>query len=76
MYAEKEKIVLVLNNTALAVLNAIKDAAEKKRDTTTEEIAELLCEQYSVGKEEFKEVCRDVDSTVKSLFDAELFQLI
>lgn len=45
MYQKEQKTVLVVNDTAYAIWNAITNAAEEKRDITTEEIATSLCAQ-------------------------------
>ena len=70
MYQKEQKTVLVVNDTAYAIWNAITNAAEEKRDITTEEIATSLCAQYSLGDDQFEEICKDVDGTLSAFFNA------
>lgn len=70
MYHKEQKTVLVVNETASTIWNAITNAAEENRDMTTEEIAKLLCAQYSLGDDRFEEICKDVDSTLSAFFNA------
>lgn len=70
MYQEEQKTVLVVNDTAYAIWNAITNAAEEKRDITTEEIAKSLCARYSLEDDQLEEICKDVDSTLSTFFNA------
>lgn len=62
MYQKEQKTVLVVNDTAYAIWNAITNAAE--------EIATSLCAQYSLGDDQFEEICKDVDGTLSAFFNA------
>lgn len=76
IYQQERKTVLVINNTAAAILDAITTAMNEKRDITTEEISQTLCKLYALGEEQFEEVCRDVNSTIDVLFDASLLTCV
>lgn len=39
-------------------------------DCGTEEIATSLCAQYSLGDDQFEEICKDVDGTLSAFFNA------
>lgn len=75
MYQKEQKTVLVVNDTAYAIWNAITNAAGEKRDITTEEIATSLCAQYSLGDDQFEEICKDVDGTLSAFFKRIIFDL-
>lgn len=64
--------MLIVNNTAITILNAITTAVKEKKDITTEEISHLLCKQYSLGEEHFEDVCRDIENTIDAFFSASL----
>lgn len=72
LFNEEANKVVVLNRTAAFIFNELVESDEFGVALTSSIIANKLLSKYNLLDSEFKKVCIDVDSSLDSLYKAEL----
>lgn len=76
LFNKAEKKVIVINETATFIWQAIVDADNGKGDLTTEQLAHAICSKYGLPDNEFSNVADDIADTIALFFDVSLLSEI
>ena len=76
IYVEENKVICVLNQSAITILDEIKRSFESNVDRKSNGIARDLLQQSDLENVTFENIVRDVDETIELLLKASVIRFI
>lgn len=76
IYVEENKVICVLNQSAITILDEIKRCFESNVDCNSIGIARVILQQFDVENVTFENIVRDVDETIELLLKASVIIFI